>query len=132
RRPDASIDWLGAALCTVGLGAMVYALIEQPNYGWTSPAIWVPLVAGAVMFVAFILRQRFVRSPMLPLDLFRVRNFWTGNVATAFIYGALALNGLVVVVYLQDGADLSATLAGLASLPTTVLMILFSSRIGAL
>ena len=132
RRPDASIDWLGAALCTVGLGAMVYALIEQPNHGWASPMIWVPLVGGAAMFVAFILRQRFVRSPMLPLDLFRVRNFWTGNVATAFIYGALALNGMVVVVYLQEGADLSATLAGLASLPMTVLMILFSSRSGAL
>ena len=132
RRPDASIDWLGAVLCTVGLGAMVYALIEQPNFGWASPMIWVPLIGGAVLFVAFILRQRFVRSPMLPLDLFRVRNFWTGNVATAFIYGALALNGLVVVVYLQEGADLPATLAGLASLPMTVLMILFSSRIGAL
>jgi predicted MFS family arabinose efflux permease len=111
---------------------MVYALIEQPNLGWASPAIWVPLVAGAVLFVAFILRQRRVRSPILPLDLFRVRNFWTGNVATAFIYGALALNGLVVVVYLQEGAGLPATLAGLASLPTTILVILFSSRVGAL
>jgi MFS family permease len=53
-------------------------------------------------------------------------------VATAFIYGALALNGLVVVVYLQEGAGLPATLAGLASLPMTILMILFSSRVGAL
>jgi EmrB/QacA subfamily drug resistance transporter len=132
RHPDASIDWLSAVLCTLGLGGMVYALIEQPNLGWASPAIWVPLVAGAVLFVAFILRQRRVRSPILPLDLFRVRNFWTGNVATAFIYGALALNGLVVVVYLQEGAGLPATLAGLASLPTTILVILFSSRVGAL
>lgn len=132
RHPDASIDWLGATLCTLGLGAMVYALIEQPNFGWSSPVIWVPLVAGAVLFVAFILRQRFVRSPILPLDLFRVRNFWTGNVATTFIYGALALNGLVVVVYLQEGAGLKATAAGLASLPMTILMILFSSRIGGL
>ena len=132
RRPDASIDWLGATLCTLGLGAMVYALIEQPNFGWSSPVIWVPLVGGAALFVAFILRQRFVRSPILPLDLFRVRNFWTGNVATTFIYGALALNGLVVVVYLQEGPGLRATAAGLASLPMTILMILLSSRIGAL
>lgn len=132
RRPDASIDWLGAALCTLGLGGMVFALIEQPNLGWASPAIWLPLVIGAVLFVLFIVRQRTVKSPILPLDLFRVRNFWTGNVATAFIYGALALSGMVVVVYLQEGAGLSATLAGLASLPTTVLLILFSSRVGAL
>ncbi|WP_347979260.1 MFS transporter [Microbacterium sp. ProA8] len=132
RHPGASIDWIGAALCTLGLGGMVYALIEQPNLGWGSPVIWLTLVLGAGMFTAFILRQRTVRNPILPLDLFRVRNFWTGNVATAFIYGALALNGLVVVVYLQEGAGLPATLAGLASLPMTILMILFSSRVGAL
>ena len=132
RNPDASIDWTGAVLCTLGLGAMVYGLIEQPNLGWSSPVIWLTLGLGAALFTAFILRQRSVRHPILPLDLFRVRNFWTGNVATAFIYGALALNGLVVVVYLQEGAGLPATLAGLASLPMTILMILFSSRVGAL
>ena len=132
RRPDASIDWFGAVLCTLGLGAMVFALIEQPNLGWAAPAIWLPLAVGAVLFVAFVLRQRSARSPILPLDLFGVRNFWTGNVATLFIYGALSLNGFVVVVYLQQGAGLPATLAGLASLPTTILLILFSSRVGAL
>jgi len=130
RHPDASIDWLGAIMCTFGLGGMVYALIEQPNSGWTAPNIWIPLVVGAALFVAFILRQRYVRSPILPLDLFRVRNFWTGNVATAFIYGALALNGMVVVVYLQEGPGLSATAAGLASLPVTLIMIALSSRAG--
>uniref|UniRef100_UPI0040535A4E MFS transporter n=1 Tax=Microbacterium sp. LWH7-1.2 TaxID=3135257 RepID=UPI0040535A4E len=91
-----------------------------------------PLLVGAVLFLAFVLRQRTVRHPILPLDLFRVRNFWTGNVSTTFIYGALALNGLVVVVYLQEGAGLPATLAGLASLPMTILLILSSSRVGAL
>lgn len=132
RRPDASIDWLGAVLCTLGLGGMVFALIEQPNMGWSSPAIWGSLSVGAVMFLAFLLRQRTVRSPILPLDLFRVRNFWTGNVATVFVYGALSLNGFVVAVYLQQGAGLSATLAGLASLPITIMMVLLSSRVGAL
>src|SRR5690349_12242033 len=78
RHPEASIDWLGAVLCTLGLGGMVYALIEQPNSGWAAPNIWIPLVAGAILFVAFILRQRVVAHPILPLDLFRVRNFWTG------------------------------------------------------
>lgn len=132
RRADASIDWLSAILCTLGLGLMVFALIEQPRLGWSSPAIWLPLVVGAVLFASFILRQRTTKHPVLPLDLFRVRNFWTGNVATTFIYGALALNGFVVVVYLQQGAGLSATLAGLASLPVTILLIVLSSRVGAL
>ena len=68
----------------------------------------------------------------MPLDLFRARNFWAGNLATAFVYAALSLNGFVVGVYLQQGAGLSATLAGLATLPITILMILFSSRVGDL
>ncbi|MCR2784755.1 MULTISPECIES: MFS transporter [unclassified Microbacterium] len=132
RRADASIDWLGAFLCTLGLGGMVFALIEQPNLGWSSPAIWLPLVFGIALFAAFLWRQRAVRNPILPLGLFRVRNFWTGNLATAFIYGALSLNGFVVGVYLQQGAGLTATLAGLASMPTTLLLIVLSSRVGVL
>ena len=132
RREDAAIDWTGAVLCTLGLGGIVFALIEQPNLGWASPAIWMPLTLGVVLFAAFLVRQRTARHPILPLGLFRVRNFWTGNVATFFIYGALTLNGFVVGVYLQQGAGLSATLAGLASIPTTVLLVLLSSPMGAL
>ena len=132
RRADASIDWLGAVLCTVGLGGVVYALIEQPNLGWSSPMIWVTLVVGVLSFAGFLVRQRFARSPIMPLSLFRVRNFWSGNLATWFIYGALSLNGFVLGVYLQQGAGLPATLAGLATMPTSILMILFSARVGAL
>lgn len=132
RREGARVDYLGAILCTVGLGGSVFALIEQSALGWASPVIWGSMTIGVLSFAAFLLRQRFARDPMMPLDLFRARNFWTGNVATAFIYGALSLNGFVLGVYLQQGAGLPATLAGLASLPATVLMILFSSRVGAL
>lgn len=131
-RPDRSIDWLGATLCTLGLGLAVFALIEQPNYGWAHPAIWIPFAAGLIMFTLFLLRQRTAVAPILPLELFRIRNFRAGNVATLFVYAALSLNGFVVAVYLQQGAGLPATLAGLASLPTTILMIALSSTIGTL
>lgn len=124
------VDWWSGALCAVGLGAIVFALIEQPNLGWTSPAIWIPAVAGAVLFGAFLLRQRGGDTAMMPLSLFRARNFGWGNLATLFVYAALSLNGFVVGVYLQQGPGLSATAAGLASLPMTVLMILLSSRAG--
>ncbi|EZP28401.1 MFS transporter [Microbacterium oleivorans] len=130
RRDDARIDLSSAALCTLGLGGVVFALIEQPNLGWAHPAIWMPLAAGILMFTAFLWRQRTVRSPILPLGIFRVRNFWTGNLATFFIYAALSLNGFVVGVYLQQGAGLSATLAGLSSLPTTLALIALSSVVG--
>lgn len=126
------IDWLAAVLCTAGLGLTVFALIEQPRFGWTSPAIWLPLAVGILAFILFLLRERTATSPILPLDLFTARNFWTGNISTLFIYAALSLNGFVIVVYLQQGVGLAATLAGLASMPVTILMILLSSRAGAL
>lgn len=132
RREGAAVDWIGAVLCTVGLGGLVFALIEQPSLGWGSPLIWVPLSIGVLSFAGFLVRQAVARDPMMPLGLFRVRNFWTGNVATVFVYAALSLNGFVVVVYLQQEAGLSATLAGLAMLPITLLMISLSSYVGTL
>ncbi|HWH25649.1 MAG TPA: MFS transporter, partial [Pseudolysinimonas sp.] len=131
-RAGTSIDYFGAALCTIGLGGPVFALIEAPNFGWGHPAILSAMIVGLLSFAGFLIRQRLARDPMMPLSLFVVRNFWVGNIATALIYGALSLNFFVLGVYLQQGAGLSATLAGLAALPSTVIMVLFSSRFGAL
>ena len=130
--PGLRIDWLGGIACAVGLGLATFALIEEPHLGWSSPAIWIPLVLGVAIFAFFLWRQTRVARPILPLSLFRVRNFWSGNIATLFIYAALALNGFVLGVYLQQGAGLTATQAGLASLPITILMILLSSWFGSL
>jgi len=132
RQPNAHIDAISAVLCIVGLGGMVYALIEAPINGWGSPQIWVPAALGVLAFVAFIRRQATTTRPMLPLDLFKARNFAWGNLSTLLVYGALSLNGFVLVVYLQEQAGLSATAAGVASLPITVIMILLSSRVGGL
>lgn len=131
-RPGRHIDWLAATLCTLGLGLAVFALIEEPRLGWAHPAIWIPAAAGIAMFALFLLRQRTSTAPILPLDMFRIRNFGMGNIATLFIYAALSLNGFVVVVYLQQGAGLPATLAGLASLPATIIVIALSSSVGTL
>lgn len=132
RQSGVGIDYLGAVLCTLGLGGPVFALIEQARLGWGSPVILVPLVGGILSFAGFLVRQRVHTNPMLPLGLFRVRNFWAGNIATALIYGALSLIAFAIGVYLQEGPKLPATLAGLALIPVTVMMILFSSRVGAL
>ncbi|WP_245570372.1 MFS transporter [Microbacterium luticocti] len=130
RDPAARVDWIGAVLCTASLAGTVFALIEQERLGWSSPVIWASAAGGILCLVGFVVRQRFAAQPMMPLSLFRVRNFSAGNLATAFVYGALSLNGLVLALYLQQGAGLPATLAGLASLPSTVIMILFSSKVG--
>jgi EmrB/QacA subfamily drug resistance transporter len=130
RAPGSVIDALGALLCTLGLGLGAFALIESDRIGWHRPAIYLPAAASVVLLAWFVVHQRTAANPMLPLTLFTVRNFWAGNVATVLVYGALSISGFVVTVYLQQGAGLSATLAGLASLPATVIMIVFSSKVG--
>lgn len=126
------IDVLGAVLGAVGLAGVVFALIEQANYGWGAPLVWVPLVVGAASLVGFIVRQATAEHPMMPLSLFRSRNFAVGNLATVAIYAALSVSGLVIVIYLQQVAGLSATASGLVMLPVTLTLVLLSSRFGAL
>jgi EmrB/QacA subfamily drug resistance transporter len=131
-KPHARIDYLGAVLCALGLGGAVYALIEQPRYGWGSPMIWLPLVVGLVMLGVFIWYEDKAAHPMLPLELFRIRNFSFGNLATTFIYAALSIATFVIVVFVQQFAHYSALMAGLSLLPVTLIMFVLSPRIGAL
>ncbi|NTV38883.1 MAG: MFS transporter [Demequinaceae bacterium] len=131
RREDATIDLVSAALCALGLGGAVFALIEQPRLGWGDPSVWAVGIAGVVVFASFVWRQARLARPMLPLGLFSARNFAWGNVSTMFVYGALGLNGFVVSVYLQERAGLSATAAGLSTMPITLALIVLSSRAGA-
>ncbi|RUR01906.1 MFS transporter [Labedella endophytica] len=126
------VDVIGAVLGAVGLGGPVFALIEQPRLGFAHPAVWVSLVVGVASFIAFLWWERRIPHPMLPLSVFRYRNFSMGNIATAFIYGALSLGFFVIAIYLQQVAGFSATLAGFATLPPTLVMLALSSRVGAL
>jgi len=127
-----TLDIAGVVLGAVGLGGVVFALIEQGNYGWSNPIVWATFAVGVVCLVAFILHEKRTKNPMLPLGLFSVRNFSAGNIATFLIYAALSLQGFVLVIFLQQIAGYSATLAGLASLPVTIMMLLLSSRFGSL
>ncbi|MCU1559293.1 DHA2 family efflux MFS transporter permease subunit [Mycetocola sp.] len=126
------VDVVGAVLGAIGLGGPVFALIEQARFGWGSPVVWIPLVVGVVAFGLFLWWEGRARDPMMPLSLFNSRNFSAGNVATVFIYGALGFGFFVIAIYLQQVAGWPATLAGLATLPPTIVMLLLSSRIGAL
>jgi EmrB/QacA subfamily drug resistance transporter len=132
REEGVSIDYLGAVLCVLGLGGPVYALIEQGNYGWGSPLILLPFILGLLCFAGFIVRQRFAKQPLMPLGLFRVRNFAVGNISTALVYAALSIGGFIISVFLQQVAGFPATLAALATLPLGILNIALSSWVGSL
>lgn len=131
-RTGGRIDYLGAILGAVGLGGAVFALIEQGQYGWGAPRVWIPLVIGLVSLVAFLIVENRSAAPMLPFVIFRVHNFWVGNVATFLVYGALAFGPLIVTLYLQQVAGYPATAAGLALIPPTLVMLLLSSYFGGL
>ncbi|UYN84593.1 MAG: DHA2 family efflux MFS transporter permease subunit [Microcella sp.] len=126
------LDLVGAALGAVGLGGVVFGLIEQANYGWGSPLVIIPLVVGGLSLFGFIVRQATAQHPMMPLALFRQRNFAVGNLATVAIYASLSLSTLVIVLFLQQIAGLSATQSGLTMLPVTIMLIVFSSLFGRL
>jgi len=133
RKADARrLDLTGALLCALGLGGPVFALIEQPRLGWSSPAVILPLVAGVAIFLAFLVWESRTPDPMLPLGLFRRRNFAAGNIETFAMYAGLAILFFFLVLFLQQIAGFSPIKSGLTTLPVTVVMFVFSRRFGAL
>ncbi|MCU1414343.1 MAG: transporter [Microbacteriaceae bacterium] len=126
------IDVPGAILGIFGLGLPVFALIEQSNYGFANPVIWGSLVVGILALAAFLWRERVAKQPMVPLALFRVRNFSFGNITTTLVYGAISVGGFLLAIYLQQVGGYKATFAGLATLPVTVISILLSPTVGSL
>jgi EmrB/QacA subfamily drug resistance transporter len=126
------VDVPGAVLCALGLAGPVFALIEQPRYGWGDPIVLVPMFAGLAIFGAFIARERRTREPMLPLSLFKRRNFAISNLATLTIYAGLGASIFFLALFLQETAGYTPLEAGFALTPLTVLMFLLSRRFGAL
>lgn len=126
------VDAVGALLCAVGLGAPVFALIEQPTHGWGNPLIWAPLLAGLVLLGVFLWHEARSAAPMLPLSLFRSRNFSTGNVATFMIYAGLSVSTFLLTITLQQVGGYSPLRTSLAMLPVTILMFMLSGRFGTL
>jgi len=132
RAADARVDAVGAALCALGLAGITYGLIEQPLHGWGDPMVLLPLAGGALLFAGFIAWEARTAHPMLPLSLFRRRNFAVGNVETFSMYAGLGLLFFFLVLFLQQVAGYSALEAGTTTIPVTLVMFSLSTRFGAL
>jgi EmrB/QacA subfamily drug resistance transporter len=129
---NASVDYVGAILCSLGLAGTVYALIELPTHGLSSPGIFLPLIGGILLLAVFIFYEKDTKNPMLPLSIFKNRNFSVGNVATVAIYAGLSVATFVVIIFAQQVGGYSAFKAGLSFLPVTIIMFILSPRFGAL
>lgn len=132
--PDAArrLDLPGTALGALGLAGLTYGFIAWPESGPTAPAVIVPLVAGVLCLVGFVLVEHRSTHPVVPLHLFRSRAFSATNVVTFLVYAALSGIFFFLAITLQVVAGYSPLASGVASLPVTVLMLLFSARGGAL
>jgi len=126
-KENTQVDWLGAILAALGLGALVYGLIESSRLGFTDRSVIVVLTAAAVLIIVFLFVEARLSQPMLPLALFRSRTFTGANLLTFLLYAALGGTLFFLPLNLIQVQHYSATAAGAALLPF-ILIISFLSR----
>lgn len=126
------LDWIGAALGTTSLGALVYGLIESSRRGFSDPVIVGTLILGVVTAIVFVIVEARRKNPMLPLALFRSRNFSGANLLTLFLYTSLSGALFFMPLNLIQVQGYSATAAGAALLPFILIMFLLSRWSGGL
>jgi EmrB/QacA subfamily drug resistance transporter len=126
------IDWIGGTLAVVGLGGIVFGLIEWPPLGARHPLVLISLALGALAVVCLIIAEQRVSNPMLPLALFERRTFTRANVLTLLVYAALGVVMFLVPLNLIQVQRYTATQAGAALLPFPLIMFVLSRWSGGL
>jgi EmrB/QacA subfamily drug resistance transporter len=126
------IDWLGAAVCTLGLGGLVFGLIQSQSDGFASPLVRGALTGGILGIACFILVESRVAAPMVPLHLFRSPVFAGTNLLTLFLYGAVLSLFFFLPLNLIEVQGYSTAAAGAAMLPSILIMSLLARWTGAL
>lgn len=126
------LDFLGAALATIGLGGVVYGLIESPRVGFSNWLVLLSLVGGSISLALFVFNEARTKNPMVPLKLFRNRDFAGANLLTLFLYAALSGMMFFFTLNLIQIQGYSATAAGASLLPFVVIMFSLSRWSGGL
>lgn len=126
------VDWLGALVATVGLGGVVYGLIESISLGWGHPLVFGSLIAGLACLIGFTFVEVRVSSPMVPLTLFASHSFSGANLLTLFLYAAFGIFFFLFPMNLIQVQGYSTTATGAAALPLIVLIFILSRWSGGL
>jgi EmrB/QacA subfamily drug resistance transporter len=125
-------DWLGAVVVAVAVGGLTFGVIRGESQQWDDPVAFASLGLGIVALIAFPVWMARSRHPLVPLDLFRSRNFNVTNISTFLIYGAIYVMVQFAALYLVGVLDYSEIGFGIATIPSTLFLALFSTRFGAL
>ena len=126
------LDWWGALLATLGLGGLVYGLIESNDLGLSNLLVLATIIGGIVALLLFVLVEARSRSPMMPLGLFRSRTFSGTNLLTLFLYAALGGSLYFLPFNLIRVQGYPPSAAGAATLPTILILFLLSRWSGGL
>ena len=127
-----AVDWAGPILATLGLGGMVFALVESNTRGWADTLVIASSFVGVVSLIAFLFVESRVERPMMPLDLFRSHAFVGANLLTLFLYAGLSGLMFFLPFNLIKVQHYSPTQAGAALLPFVLTMFILSRWAGGL
>jgi EmrB/QacA subfamily drug resistance transporter len=125
-------DWLGAFVVAVAVGGLSFGAIRGQERNWQDPLAFAALAVGAVATVAFPILMARSDHPLVPLSLFRSRNFTVTNLSTLLIYGALYVFSYFNSLFTQGVIGYTAAAAGLAGIPGSIFLVLLSTRFGSL
>jgi len=125
-------DWLGSLVVAVAVAGLAFGTIRGQQHGWSEPIAVVSLAVGAVAAVAFPFLMTRRSDPLVPPRLFRSRNFTVTNLSTFVIYGALYVAFTFIGIFLIGTLGYNEQAAGIALVPSSLFLVLFSSRFGKL
>lgn len=123
------LDLPGAITATGGLMAIVYGLSKAPNDGWNSTTVWGFIAAGVVLLLTFVINERRAKQPLMPLEIFRIRNLAGANAAFLVIACTLFSMFFFLTLYVQTVLHYSPVKTGISFLPTTFIIAIMSGII---
>jgi EmrB/QacA subfamily drug resistance transporter len=128
-RTSFKLDLPGAVLATTGLMSLVYGLSKAPNDGWHSGTVWGFIAAGLILLIGFVLNERWAKQPLMPLQIFKIRNVAGGNLAFLAIACTLFSMFFFITLYLQTVLGYSPIKSGIAFLPITFIIAIIAGMV---
>jgi predicted MFS family arabinose efflux permease len=125
-------DWLGSLVVAVAVTGLAFGTIRGQQHGWSEPIAMVSLAVGLVAAIALPLLMTRRSAPLVPPSLFRSRNFTVTNISTFVIYGALYVTLTFLGIFMIGTLGYNEQAAGIALVPSSLFLVLFSSRVGKL
>jgi len=125
-------DWIGSAIVALSVGGLAFGIIYGEQRDWQDPIGFIALAIGVLASIALPFYMARAPHPLIPLSLFRSRNFTVTNISTLVIYGALYVTFYYLTLFMQGVIGYTAAAAGLAGIPGSLFLTFLSARFGAL